>query len=161
MFYFGMSTRARPDAVLALAVALAIVVCATLLVGTVAYWTYGAWLGAFQVPVIEALQVHAFGAGIAGAVQLAGAIARGLVTRSHIFACLVGVALAFVASFTWFVSPMHDIGLLFGSHGRWGCTLLDDGGRPFYWLRTDMAPFAAFAPSALLLLWRGSWCCRR
>lgn len=45
----------------------------------------------------------------------------------------------------WFEQPMHDIALIFGSHGRWGCQLYDDQG-PAYLLRDSTLPFILFGP---------------
>lgn len=63
-------------------------------------------------------------------------------------------------SLEWFRDPMHDIGLFFGSHGRWGCGLFNDDGSHAFLLRDDTVPFLLFAP--VLLATAGHWlACRR
>jgi hypothetical protein len=67
---------------------------------------------------------------------------------------------AMVQSLAWFRDPMHDIALLFGSHGRWGCGVFNDDGSHAFLLRDDTVPFLLFAPALLATV--GHWlACRR
>lgn len=64
---------------------------------------------------------------------------RNVFNRSHI-AFLLYTGLAMFAAFDWFQDPMHDIGLWFGSHGRWGCRA------PGYILCDTTMPWILFIP---------------
>jgi hypothetical protein len=44
-------------------------------------------------------------------------------------AYLVGSVVAFVAAALFFAGPAHDVALWFGSHGRFGCYIIDEHGR--------------------------------
>lgn len=68
-------------------------------------------------------------------------------------------AASLLMSLSWFQSPMHDIALTFGSHGRWGCSDVDAGGSSVYLLRDSTMPFILFAP--VLLATAGHWLARR
>jgi hypothetical protein len=54
-----------------------------------------------------------------------------------------------LASLAWFKNPMHDIAMLFGSHGRWGCGVYDADGSPRFLLRDSTVPFLLFVPILL------------
>ena len=87
------------------------------------------------------------------------------ITRHHLFGgrvptwsylLLLGVTgIAFWFSFVWFEDPMHDIALFFGSHGRWGCGVVNGGGSSPYLIRDDTVPWMLFAPVGLAIL--GHW----
>ena len=68
---------------------------------------------------------------------------------------LLGAALlAVVVARRWFDDPMHDIGLVFGSHGRWGCSLSNEDGSPTYFFRDDIVPWLLFGPCVIAVVWR-------
>ena len=74
-------------------------------------------------------------------------------------AWFLGFALAsMLMSFSWFQSPMHDIALTFGSHGRWGCSDVNEDGSSVYLLRDTTMPFILFAP--VLVATAGHWLAR-
>lgn len=76
--------------------------------------------------------------------------------RPWAHAYFIGFALAsMLVSLQWFKDPMHDIGILFGSHGRWGCQAVNDDGSPAYFLRDRTVPLILFAP--VLLVTAGHW----
>lgn len=76
--------------------------------------------------------------------------------RSWAHAWFLGLALlALFRSFSWFQDPMHDIGMALGSHGRWGCGVVDDDGSPYYTLRDDTVPFILFVPVVLVVALHG------
>lgn len=67
--------------------------------------------------------------------------------RPWAHAWFFGFALASMfASLEWFKDPMHDIALTFGSHGRWGCGVVNEDGSPYFLLRDSTVPFILFAP---------------
>jgi hypothetical protein len=59
---------------------------------------------------------------------------------------MVTTLLALWFSFMWFRDPMHDIGLFFGSHGRWGCATIHADGSRVHLIRDDTVPWLLFAP---------------
>jgi hypothetical protein len=65
------------------------------------------------------------------------------------------VAATLWSAFIWFRAPMHDIGLVFDSHGRWGCRLVDADGSPQYFIRDNTVPWMIFSP--LILAATGHW----
>jgi hypothetical protein len=71
--------------------------------------------------------------------------------RSHVL-LLLAATLSLYFSFSWLGITMHDIGLLYGSHGRWGCSIRDSSGQPSYWLRDDTVPWIALTPVMLLIV---------
>lgn len=54
--------------------------------------------------------------------------------------------LALWFSFMWFRDPMHDIGLFFGCHGRWGCSVINADGTHARLIRDDTVPWLLFTP---------------
>lgn len=62
--------------------------------------------------------------------------------RACFLAC---VLLSMCVARDWFREPMHDIGLMFGSHGRWGCSSPDADGSAFL-LRDGTMPLFLFVP---------------
>lgn len=62
---------------------------------------------------------------------------------------LVSVFASLLASFQFFSGAMHDLGLLFGSHGRWGCQDLSEDGSSAYLLNERSVPLLLFVPAIL------------
>jgi hypothetical protein len=60
-------------------------------------------------------------------------------------AAVIGSCLALYISMSWFEDPMHDFGLMFGSHGRWGCRCDDCG----YIFTDSTTPWILFMPVIL------------
>ena len=76
--------------------------------------------------------------------------------RRWAHAWFLGFTLAsLLASLSWFKDPMHDIALIFGSHGRWACETVNADGSPAYLLRDSTVPFMLFLPSLLAVA--GHW----
>jgi hypothetical protein len=79
-----------------------------------------------------------------------------LITRRQLFrdgprprtyvALTVTTLIGFWVSFLWFQFPMHDIAMIFGSHGRWGCQTLRADGSRVHLIRDDTVPWLLFAP---------------
>lgn len=83
-----------------------------------------------------------------------------IVRRRLIHACmqtwaymllLTATVLAFCFSLGWFRDPMHDIGMFFGSHGRWGCYC------PGYLIRDRTAPWLLFGPVVIASVGHWIW----
>jgi hypothetical protein len=81
---------------------------------------------------------------------------RSEVTRGRLLVALGGLMLAMLASAHWFDGPMHDLSLVIGAHGRWGCLLLDERGAPQYFIRSQTIPLLIFVPLMGLIGWRGA-----
>lgn len=73
-------------------------------------------------------------------VPLAAYIALGITT-----------ALLFLVSLGWLSTPMHDIALFFGSHGRFGCR------SPEYWITEDTAPWMLSLPVIIACIGHRWW----
>jgi len=85
---------------------------------------------------------------------------RGRQDASAAHAWFVAFALAsMLSSIEWFKDPMHDIALIFGSHGRWGCRIVNADGSPAFFVRDTTMPFLLFAP--VLGVVAGHWFARR
>ncbi len=90
-----------------------------------------------------------------------------IVVRQHLrrgfvpewcYACFLGcTTLAFYFAFGWFATPMHDIALIFGSHGRWGCHELEIDGTSHYLVRDGTVPWMLFAPPAVAAIAHWAW----
>lgn len=61
----------------------------------------------------------------------------------------IATILALWFSFMWFRDPMHDIALFFGSHGRWGCSVINADGTHGRLIRDDTVPWMLFVPVLL------------
>ena len=59
---------------------------------------------------------------------------------------LATVFYAFWHSFGWFRTPMHDLALSLGSHGRWGCSVVNSDGSHAYLIRDATVPWLLFVP---------------
>jgi hypothetical protein len=88
---------------------------------------------------------------VAEAVRMRVRLRCGTVDKPQYVRFAAASALAIVASSMWFVWPMHDIGLLFGSHGRWGCSTITAGGWPAYLLCDVTVPWLLFVPMMLIV----------
>ena len=64
---------------------------------------------------------------------------------------LAATGLALWFSIGWFRDPMHDIGMFFGSHGRWGCYC------PGYIIRDRTAPWLLFGPVFVAVIAHRGW----
>ncbi len=104
------------------------------------FWSYqvNSWLGFHPLRVLPVL---IFAALFWASLWLLRSPKRHL--RRWIYLLLSVVVLWF--SFKFFVSPMHDIALWFGSHGRFGCRIIDSDGNPITWLDQDTLPWILFA----------------
>ena len=74
-------------------------------------------------------------------------------------ALFAAIGLTLWSSRTWFAGPMHDIAMVFGSHGRFGCTMSNADGSPLYFVRDDTLPWLLFGPSLLGVV--GRWLIER
>ena len=82
---------------------------------------------------------------------------RGFVPK-WCYVCFLGcTVLAFCFAFGWFTTPMHDIALIFDSHGRWGCHALGIDGTNQYVLRDGTVPWMLFAPPAVAAIAHWAW----
>lgn len=80
---------------------------------------------------------------------------RGHVPRWGYLGLLAATFTALWFACGWFIDPMHDIGLLFDSHGRWGCRMKDESGANVYFIRDNTAPWLLYGP--LILVITGHW----
>jgi hypothetical protein len=115
---------------------------------------YAAWyLAHASAPFLDAHDAVLFFAPPFATFALSTVLSRYLSRTSlsaRTAALLLLAALATVAiSAAWFDGPMHDIGLLFGSHGRWGDILVNDDLSPVYFFRDSTVPWMLFGPAVL------------
>lgn len=123
---------------------------------------YGAWsysMGAGSLTLMSTLMLLPF----VGTIIAGQNLRRGLSTepqRRFLHEPFIGCALvSMLVSFAWFRDPMHDIALLFGSHGRWGCQTVNDDGSPVFVLRDSTVPFILFLPIVAATV--GHWLANR
>jgi hypothetical protein len=140
------------------AVLLAQIVCAGILLVTAAFVVWCMTSGPeplYPVSKMGALWLLPYAATIAAGQRLRQhLVQRPERRRAH--ATFLGLTLlALFSSLGWFRDPMHDIALFFGSHGRWGCSVVNDDGSPYYLLRDDTMPFILFAPVLLTVAAHG------
>ncbi len=72
------------------------------------------------------------------------------------FAFALASALAVVGAHGFFHGPAHDVALWFGSHGRFGCTTVDELGNRTTWLDDRTLPWLLSLPIPLTwTFWSG------
>jgi len=154
--------QAIADASCATAVVVGQVTAIAIILATV---LHAGWSIAYGFEVLEVLSVP----DVLGLLPFAGTVVagrglqqslRGGPDKPFAHAWFLGFAFAsMLMSFIWFRSPMHDIALTFGSHGRWGCSDVNEGGSSVYLVRDATMPFILFAP--VLVATAGHWLARR
>ncbi len=157
-----MKHYANPvDAVFGAVILIAAFVCGTMIALTVAYLMAFHALGPGMVPfnLLPVLSPFVL-------LLIVGFIARRHLLRgtppAWVYATLLTSSLAaLLFSFGWFQDPMHDIGLFCGSHGRWGCAVLNDHGSHAYLIRDDTVPWFLFVPVVLAAMGHWVWARRR
>lgn len=77
-------------------------------------------------------------------------------TRIYSF-LLCASLLAFGWSFLWFQHPMHEIAMYFGSHGRWGCGVVNADGSYYYIFRDATVPWMIFPPMIVVFITHWIW----
>lgn len=118
-------------------------VCALSTAAAAAYWLVSVFADGFG-SVWATLPPIAFVATAAMAILLLlRAPRRRLSWSLAVYTVLAGAAL--YLAFEFFVSPMHDVALAFGSHGRFGCRVVGPEGVPTTWLDQDTLPWLMFA----------------
>jgi hypothetical protein len=150
--------RAVADVAGAVAAVVARTVSASLLSSTVLYFAWTALCGVNLLSFPTVLMLLPFVGTIIAAQRFRRSLRRRSARPCGHFGFLVCTAAAMLVSFEWFKNPMHDIALLFGSHGRWGCQVFDAEGNPPL-LRDSTVPFLLFPP--LLLAAAGHWVATR
>src|SRR5689334_15498020 len=147
--------NAVADAVCAAAVVVGQAVSIAILSATILYIGWCATRGLQPLSLVGALTLLPFVGTIVAGRGLRQKLQRRR-ARPWAHAWFVGFALAsMLVSFEWFRNPMHDIALIFGSHGRWGCGTVNADGSPVFFLRDSTVPFLLFAP--ILVLTAGHW----
>lgn len=134
------------DAACASAIVVGQVVSAAILLATALYLGWLAINGFDPLSFTSAFVLLPF----AGTIVAGRNLWRGLRSRPpprFAHAWFLGFAFAsMLASLARFKDPMHDIAMLFGSHGRWGCGVYGADGSAFYLLRDSTVPFLLFVP---------------
>ena len=149
------------DAAMGLVLVVAAVACITIIVATAAYQIFG------RITYPDSTQPILWSAYLPFLAMLCGVIVtRHLLLRTRVptwtYVLLLAVTgLAIPYSLIWFSNPMHDIALLFGSHGRWGCSTINEDGSPHYLIRDDTVALMLFAPVALATIAHWVWPRRR
>ena len=106
-------------------------------------------------------QLVCFIGGTLASFQLVNSRTGRPLTRVRLVIGLVGVVLAMVASMTFFDEPMHDMALVFGYHGRWGCHVVGKDGLPANFLTGQTVFFLLYVPVIVTIGWRGIGILRR
>ena len=150
------SYATRADAVFAMCLLVPTLALLLMITSTLVYF---AWLlyALGSIPWAQGYMLLPFAVFIA----LAGITRRSLIS-SHVpnwsYVCLLAsLGLAALVSRIWFMDPFHDIALVFGSHGRWGCTSLNPDGTPHYLIRDATLPWLLFAPPAIATVAHWLW----
>ena len=137
-------------------------ICGALGAAALAWWTYEARYGWPTWPFLTVvLQFTGFALGTISSVGVARSAARSRLTVLRLCVALCGLMAATLASFSFFDGPMHDIALSWGSHGRWGCMVVDDSGRSVYLVTSQTLPLLLFAPPLIVVASLGMIVLRR
>jgi hypothetical protein len=144
------------DGVFGLVLLVTSVVLFLLIASTLAYF---AWLPTVRglIPWGQAKLLLPFGVFIAFAFVVRRRLLGGRVPNWGYQCLLATLCVVVYSSRFWFMDPMHDITLFFGSHGRWGCRALNPDGTPYYLVRDETAPWLLFTPPALVTLLHWIW----
>jgi hypothetical protein len=139
--------------------AIAPIASGLLLVGEAGYVTWNVRAGLPFDSAFDPFVVVASAATIAAFVYFRRRVARvPNETRAHVLLLLTIVAIVPQARM-WLGGAMHDIMLAFGSHGRFGCSTVDENGELIYWVRDDTLPLFVFGPALLGVI--GHWIAQR
>lgn len=128
------------------------VICGALGVAALAWWTFVArhFWSVLPFPMVV-LQLAGFALGTISSVGVARSAARSRLTMLRLCVGLCGLIAATLASASFSSGPMHDIALSWGSHGRWGCRVVDEGGRSVYLVTSRTLPLLLFVPPLTLV----------
>ena len=146
------------DAAFGAIILIAMVICTIMVLSTVAYLIACRIFGSESIPVINLLPC--LGSFLVFMVAV-------FIVRYHLFhssapgwsyiSLLVCTVISLLFAFGWFQDPMHDIALLFDSHGRWGCNLIEADGASKYLLHDGTVPWVIFAPVILATVFHWIW----
>jgi hypothetical protein len=121
--------------------------------GFLGFVDFGSWW-AMQMWLIPLLSLAFFSVGALSVVGLARLARADRLTVVRLAVAAAGMFLGIMGAAIFFRDPMHDLALVFGSHGRFGCMTLDDDGSNAYWLHGGTLPFILFGPPAVVLIGR-------
>ena len=157
------------DSILWLALLLGLFICTVIVLVTAAYHAWMIIYTSENLPnyrlvrsVSDLLIIFVVGYGpfltMIGAILLTERhLIRGRIPAKIYIFLLLSTCLALGDAFLWFQGPMHDIALAFGSHGRWGCGVVNADGSYYYFFRDATVPWMLYTPILLTTIAHWIW----